>query len=767
MTLTVLSATTNLLSFIPHGHCYLWKPGLVWLHGLSDGLIALAYFSIPIGLVYFAQQRRDIPYPWLFQMFGAFILSCGLTHTMEIWTLWHPTYWVSGTIKSATAVISLATASVMVPVLPEALNLPSRSELEAMNTKLEEQVRDRTRLLQLSEERLKLALRSAKLGVWDWDIEGDRLIWDNRMQELYGVESANFSPNYETWAARLHPDDLQAALLITQQALASETEYENEFRVVWPDGSVHHLEARALLQRNAEGQPIRMIGVDLDITERKQAEEQRIQAEKLSLELKLLETIFDTVLAGYWDWDIPNHQEYLSPGLKRMLGYDDHELPNVPETWQRLIFEDDLPGVMESFNRHVQSRGEALYYNEVRYRHKDGSTVWVICAGKVIDWDASGQPLRMVGCHVDITQLKQAEEARRQTELRNQALISAVPDLLIWIDAEGTYLDMLGNSQGLKLYKPLPEQVGTNVYDILPQADAEERMHYVRRALETHEVQVYEYQFDIHGELRDEEARIAVCGENQVLCMVRDITKRKRAEAQLIRTTAQLKASNEELEAFAYSVSHDLRSPLRAIDGFSKALLDDYSDEIDEEGRYYFDRIRHNVKRMGMLIDDLLSLSRISRSPMRYESVNLSALVHSQAEDLQMTEPDRQVEFIIAPDVIVEGDRTLITAVISNLLSNAWKFTSHHPIARIEFGTTESEGAIAYFIRDDGAGFDMAYVSKLFDVFQRLHSVNDFPGTGIGLAIVQRAIYRHGGKVWAEAAIEQGTTIYFTIPERL
>jgi len=243
-----------------------------------------------------------------------------------------------------------------------------------------------------------------------------------------------------------------------------------------------------------------------------------------------------------------------------------------------------------------------------------------------------------------------------------------------------------------------------------------------------------------------------------------DITNRKQAEAQLLQTTAQLQASNRELEAFAYSVSHDLRSPLRAIDGFSKALLEDYGDQFDEEGKDYFDRIRRNVSRMGTLIDDLLRLSRVSRSEMEYSMVNLSALVREQVNDLQAVEPERQVTTVIAPDVMVLADLTLMRVVISNLIQNAWKFTSHHATARIEFGIVQLEGQPVYFLRDDGAGFDMAYVKMLFGVFQRLHNTHEFPGTGIGLATVQRVIHRHGGEIWAEGAVEQGATIYFTIP---
>ncbi|MDJ0705302.1 MAG: GAF domain-containing protein [Leptolyngbyaceae cyanobacterium MO_188.B28] len=246
--------------------------------------------------------------------------------------------------------------------------------------------------------------------------------------------------------------------------------------------------------------------------------------------------------------------------------------------------------------------------------------------------------------------------------------------------------------------------------------------------------------------------------------LIRDISDRKQAEEQIRRYTAQLEASNRELEAFSYSVSHDLRAPLRAIDGFSKVLLDDYGETFNEVAKDYFNRIRKNAVQMGKLIDDLLSLSRVSRAEIRYTTINLSNLAQELKKELQSSEPERQVEWVIAPEAVVSADATLMRIVLTNLLHNAWKFTRRHSTARIEFGILHQEGRPIYFVRDDGAGFDMAYSKKLFGVFQRLHNAHEFSGVGIGLATVQRAILRHGGSIWAEGSVEQGATFYFTIP---
>jgi light-regulated signal transduction histidine kinase (bacteriophytochrome) len=232
----------------------------------------------------------------------------------------------------------------------------------------------------------------------------------------------------------------------------------------------------------------------------------------------------------------------------------------------------------------------------------------------------------------------------------------------------------------------------------------------------------------------------------------------------LRRQKDEVEQVNQELEAFSYSISHDLRAPLRSMDGFSQALLEDYAENLDATGQKYLNNIRAAAQRMAQLIDDILELARVARGALHTTRVDLSELARDVVEELRQREPGRQVEVVIEDLVFGYGDARLLGQVLENLLGNAWKYSSRRELARISFGQEpDASGRPVYFVRDNGAGFDMAYASKLFGLFQRLHSPSEFEGTGVGLATVQRIIHRHGGKVWAESEVDRGSTFYFTL----
>jgi PAS domain S-box-containing protein len=397
-------------------------------------------------------------------------------------------------------------------------------------------------------------------------------------------------------------------------------------------------------------------------------------------------------------------------------------------------------------------------------------------SGEIIDVEIKSYPVRFGGrearlvAALDVTQRKRAEEALRRSEERFRLTVSNVKDYaILMLDPEGRVISWNEGAERIKGYRA-DEIIGQHFSRFYTAEDikAGKIEAEIKQATENGRVEDEGWRVRKDGSrfwanvvitaLRDESGSLRGFGK-----VTRDISERKRAEQELLQRSAELEAANRELEAFSYSVSHDLRSPLRAIDGFSQALLEDHAAQLDKDGKDYFQRIRAATLRMGELIDDLLALSRVTRAEIHRERIDLSSLAEEVAADLRNSQPERDVEFRIVPGLRAEGDSRLIRVALQNLIGNSWKFTSKRPHGQIEFGLIRSNGQRAYFVRDNGAGFNQAYADRLFGAFQRLHGMNEFPGTGIGLATVQRIVHRHGGKVWAEGVVDQGATIYFTL----
>ncbi|MCL6639570.1 MAG: PAS domain S-box protein [Firmicutes bacterium] len=420
-------------------------------------------------------------------------------------------------------------------------------------------------------------------------------------------------------------------------------------------------------------------------------------------------------------------------------------------------------------------QADGLVY-ETFHRRKDGSPFPVEVSLRTIEIEGKKFYQSIIR---DITERKRLEEALRRSEEYYRSLIENTLDIITILDIDGNILYESPSVKRVLGYKP-EELAGKRVYDYIHPDDRHLALDTMAKTLKNPGTFL---RLELRFRHQNGRWRVLECLVNNLLdhysiagivVYSRDVTRRKEMEEEIkalneelerrvAERTRQLEAANRELEAFCYSVSHDLRAPLRSADGFSQALWEDYYDRLDEQGRDYLQRIRAASRRMGRLIDDLLDLSRVTRCEIFREKVDLSAMAQSIAEELKRTEPERQADFVITPGVTAEADPRLLRVVMENLLGNAWKFTGKHPRARIEFGVTEERGETVYYIRDDGAGFDRAYAGKLFGAFQRLHRMDEFPGTGVGLATVQRIIHRHGGRVWAEGAVEQGATFYFTL----
>jgi PAS domain S-box-containing protein len=537
--------------FVPHGYCYLWTPGLIGLHVVSDSLIAVSYLTIAITLlVHFSRRRRDIPFSWMFLCFGAFIVACGGTHLMEVWTIWFPSYWLAGALKAVTACVSVATAILLIRVTPRALALPGTEWLIAINQKLIGEVEQR-------------AQAESTLRRVSEDLE-------------------------ERVAKRT------AELVATNQSLR-----ESELRY------------RTLVEHAPEA----IVMLDLDV-------------------------------GRFVD---------LNENAERLFGMSRAELLRVGPVEVSPPFQPD------------------------------------------------GRPS------------SEAAPAERERALRHDSR------RFEWIHR---------NSAG----KEIPCEISL--------------------------------------------VRLPSSGRNLVRASIVDISERKHAVAEIQKLnaelelrvkerTAQLEAANRDLESFTYSVSHDLRAPLRHMDGFSRILVEEYGPQLPPGAKKHLERVRAATLHMGQLVDDLLNLTRVGRGSLRVGATDLNELVAETILSLEAETRGRTVDWRVGRLSRAQSDPGLLRQVFFNLLANALKFTRHREKAVIEIGEIGNEGEPVIFVRDNGVGFDMKYADKLFQVFQRLHHEEEFEGTGIGLAIVYRILQKHGGAIRAESSPQKGATFFFTVNQPL
>lgn len=454
-------------SFIPHGHCYLWQSNLVWLHGLADGIIGLAYYLISLTLLYFVQQRQDVPFRGLFWLFAAFIAACGTTHMLAIWTLWFPTYWVSGSVKAFTAIISLWTALQLIPRMPKALATPNALELEALNQSLSQQMAERQtaeaavkqlnqeleqrvarrtqaleqsqqenkRLLQQEQsaradlevaledlknftERLNFALSAAQMGAWEWNLETQHLYWSPKTEEIMGFAPGQAQPSYEAWAERVHPEDLPRVEAALMKAQATQQLLSEEYRLLWPDHSLHWVVSQGKAIASPEGKPIKFIGVIQAITERKQSE----------LALKTSESrfraVFEQAAVGMARLSAEGHWLQVNQTFCDLLGYTADELTG--QSFQSVTAPEDAAQDAQYYEQLMRAEIYSCRF-EKRYLHKDGTPIWTMVTASTERTD-DDQVLAFIAVIEDIRQLKQARTdlQMRATELEEMNGILAL-----------------------------------------------------------------------------------------------------------------------------------------------------------------------------------------------------------------------------------------------------------------------------------------------------------------------------------------------------
>lgn len=508
---------------------------------------------------------------------------------------------------------------------------------------------------------------------------------------------------------------------------------------------------------------------------------QAVQEKKSAQELLKAEEkyrfLMEATQAVLFSTDRRGKISYVNGEGARTLGYTPDEL--IGRFYLRFVHPDDRTWIHAFFNE--QLMGEIQRSSiEFRYFGKEGKTGWLrFFVSPIVEGKRSAG---LTGVAVETTGLKEAEAALLANERRFRALIENSSDGIVLIDVQGTINFTSASSTRLTGY-PREELVNSDIFDLIHYDDRESVRVILKNLVEhpsspavvqyraLHKNGAWRWMEGVGTNLLHE------ASVGAIVLNYRDITEQKQAEEEIqtlneeleqrvIERTAQLQAANKELEAFSYSVSHDLRAPLRAIDGFTRILVTRYASFLDTEGRRYLDIIEKSTRRMGQLIDDLLALSRFGRVEFEKSPVDMNTLARMVVDDLTKSDPGKAITLLIKTMPPALANAALLRQVFMNLVSNALKFTRTKPDPFVELGGSEQEEENVYYVKDNGVGFNMRYADKLFGVFQRLHTAEEFEGTGVGLAIVQRIIHRHGGRVWAESQPGAGATFFFSLPKK-
>jgi len=651
--------------------------------------------------------------------------------------------------------------------------------------------------LRESDERFRTLARLSPVGIFHTDAAGACIYVNERLCELAGIPAEQ--AHGEGWAKALHPEDRERVFREWTEAVRSQQPFRTECRFKRPDGKAPWLLVLAEEERDNTDNVIGYVGSVTDISAQKRTEA-TISQVAAGVSIGTGEAFFQQLmqnLANFFNADIA----YLG-----LLDEKDNNRVNTCAVWARDRAMDNFSYSLEGTPcAKVVEQTTCFYSSGVREEFPDDRTLIDMNIDSFIGtplFDSTGMPiglivalnsktvagLQQVRPVMEIFAARAAAEMERvQTEQALNRSISEWNYAMDYFEDAITLTDMDGkiiraNRTYYRLTGLSPEEViGRDDVSIMHphQEDPTCPVHRARRAHEDTQIRMeadhpdnpFGWPIDVTVKvIRDKNGL-----PQSIMTATHDLRRQRALEDELRKhrdnledlvaeRTTELKEVNQELEAFSYSISHDLRTPLRAIDGFAQVLAEDYQEVLDDTAKHHLRRVRAASQRMGDLIDDILELCQLSRSVFKPTDVDLSVLAESAIGRLCEAEPGRKVDVSIAPGVWATGDQTLLGVAMDNLIGNAWKYTAKTDAACIEFGVTEKDDERVFFVRDNGAGFDMQYADKLFGVFQRMHKAEEFEGTGIGLATVQRIVHRHGGRIWAEAETNQGAVFYFTLP---
>jgi len=695
-------------------------------------------------------------------------------------------------------------------------------------TRATEELRQQTERAILSEEQLRLALEAARMGTWNWDIESGKVNHSFTTEGLHGVAPGSFEGKVNGFFRSLHPEDRELVIEALRRTLEEGADYNIEFRVVWPDGSVHWIARKGQVYYNDSGKPVRMTGINMDITERKRVEEAlRVSEERWQL-------AWHGSNDGLWDWNIKTNEVFFSVRWKEMLGYEDHEISHHPDEWSLRVHPDDLGWVTQEIQDHFAKK-TPFYSTEHRVLCKDGTYKWILARGQAI-WDEEGKPARMTGSHTDMTDRKRAEEELQRQNLRTQLFAEVTLKIRQSLKIEEilnttvTEVQRIFKCDRVLLFQFLshglgkvvteavnpnyPSVLGRNITEDCFESDYLQNYSHgriyaiddIEKAKVPECLVEFMQEFNVKAKLavpiflkekfwgllithQCDRPRVWSSFETELLGQLANQIGIALAQAQLLeqetRYSQELARSNAELQQFASIASHDLQEPLRKIQAFGDRLKTKYNEVLTEQGRDYLERMQNAALRMQNLINALLLLSRITTRAQPFVPVNLAQVVQEVLLDLEVRIDSSKAEVELGSLPTIEADHLQMRQLLQNLIGNALKFhpKDKPPKVRV-WGILTDEKSMKHqvgmsneqfpilcklthcqlMVRDNGIGFDEKYVDRIFNVFQRLQGRSEYEGTGMGLAICRKIAERHNGSITAKSSPGEGATFIVTLP---